>query len=989
MRGVLSATPARTTWRFPLEVGEITPDVPDEVLGLRDPHRGGDPSVRRALDRGAALATDGKVLTYSGDTEWTDALIPIADGADLFIMRMLRLRPRSHRPHEFRPLQAKRASFARRIMLTHMNPTMLARTTRRVARASDRGGRPRDRHLVRRASIRSAERPFSRNCATVAFDLGRCSPTAAGRRTSMLRRICCVRTGVRVLDIACASDRSRNRSSRPNRASPSSSATPAYRAGRAADRAQRRGPRRRSACAASASRSSRAPTSASPTSCAASATSSPRSQAARPRHARLRLFLRPRRSRSRARIILLGVDARLERESDIADRGGAAVRPDALRSADSPARAKVMMIDAARPLPFRPQGRALATRACRDRAAAGHADRLLVRARHASRRTGRARPTAPMPPPSPRCCARRAPTSTPHLHAHPQPHPSRRRKAQQTPWHISALSEPIELVPPEAAARRPCRRRRRSARRGRCARSVPTRPMRSRSRWTRSKATPSFVEAYPAPSATRSGVWAMIRARREALAWMRARADQHAASLLDLSAPLSERHVCVRRRAPPAPVSARGVPAAARFRRDGVRRVPMALEGEPLEYDEVYRVPRAAAAHHDGAAPGLSRRSAAAAAAHDFAGHGRGRHRASVARRAADRAAACARAAPRAAAFECELHAGWRRWRRRDDPVAAARASAGAIAAVPLPIRLRRRKSRQHKWHRVRSRRMSSRRASSALRRARTPGGVRQPPAAVLTPGTQPGTQPGTWPPGQRPAPGAIQPAPRRHNSAAGGRDASAAGQSWYPAVGSASAAATACGDARAERQRRADHAAAGAQPGTQQRPGFQRPPGAPPPGVAGRTPPGAHRRRDAACRPQPRPRRPAIATSAAARATDRAPPTVRPNAAPPPGPSRTAARPSPTGRRRPLRRPARRRRGRRPTAAGRCRLGRRRRRRRPRRLRAGCRPARPPGVRRRRGRPRPRRPPPHRRHVQPPQDGACVNARRALRRVMSARNDA
>ena len=32
------------------------------------------------------LARGGKVLSYSGDTEWTDALIPIADGADLFII---------------------------------------------------------------------------------------------------------------------------------------------------------------------------------------------------------------------------------------------------------------------------------------------------------------------------------------------------------------------------------------------------------------------------------------------------------------------------------------------------------------------------------------------------------------------------------------------------------------------------------------------------------------------------------------------------------------------------------------------------------------------------------------------------------------------------------------------------------------------------------------------------------------------------------------
>ena len=56
---------------------------------------------------------------------------------------------------------------------------------------------------------------------------------------------------------------------------------------------------------------------------------------------------------------LLGIDARLTRESDIPIEG---VRlSDLMRPlANSPARAKVVMIDAMRPLPFRPQGKGLA-----------------------------------------------------------------------------------------------------------------------------------------------------------------------------------------------------------------------------------------------------------------------------------------------------------------------------------------------------------------------------------------------------------------------------------------------------------------------------------------------------------------------------------------------------------------------------------------------------------------------------------------------------
>ena len=76
---------SKSAWRFPLDVGEITPGVPDQVLGLavctaEVIHQSGAPSTA------VRLADGQSVLAYSGDTEWTDALIPIADGADLFIV---------------------------------------------------------------------------------------------------------------------------------------------------------------------------------------------------------------------------------------------------------------------------------------------------------------------------------------------------------------------------------------------------------------------------------------------------------------------------------------------------------------------------------------------------------------------------------------------------------------------------------------------------------------------------------------------------------------------------------------------------------------------------------------------------------------------------------------------------------------------------------------------------------------------------------------
>jgi ribonuclease BN (tRNA processing enzyme) len=118
---------SKTKWRFPLEVGEISPDVPDEILGLSVRttaviHHSGAPSTAVRLSDG------NKTLTYSGDTEWTDALIQISDGADLFICECYEYARDLSGHLSFAKLSEKRARFnVGRMMLTHMNPTMLAR----------------------------------------------------------------------------------------------------------------------------------------------------------------------------------------------------------------------------------------------------------------------------------------------------------------------------------------------------------------------------------------------------------------------------------------------------------------------------------------------------------------------------------------------------------------------------------------------------------------------------------------------------------------------------------------------------------------------------------------------------------------------------------------------------------------------------------------------------------------------------------------------
>ena len=118
---------SKTKWRFPLEVSKITPGVPDEFLGLavrtaEVVHFSGAPSTAGRLSDGR------KTLVYSGDTQWVDALLQVADGADLFITECYDYSRDLSGHMNFATLKQNRAELrAKRIMLTHMNPTMLAR----------------------------------------------------------------------------------------------------------------------------------------------------------------------------------------------------------------------------------------------------------------------------------------------------------------------------------------------------------------------------------------------------------------------------------------------------------------------------------------------------------------------------------------------------------------------------------------------------------------------------------------------------------------------------------------------------------------------------------------------------------------------------------------------------------------------------------------------------------------------------------------------
>ena len=74
------------------------------------------------------LGVDGKTIAYSGDSEWTDALIEAGRDADLFIVEALSFDKRISQHLDYASFLANEARIgARRILLTHFGPEMLAR----------------------------------------------------------------------------------------------------------------------------------------------------------------------------------------------------------------------------------------------------------------------------------------------------------------------------------------------------------------------------------------------------------------------------------------------------------------------------------------------------------------------------------------------------------------------------------------------------------------------------------------------------------------------------------------------------------------------------------------------------------------------------------------------------------------------------------------------------------------------------------------------
>ena len=105
-----------------LAEGELTPLGELSVLPVRVVHGSGAPAYAYRI------GCTGKTIAYSGDTEWTDALKTVAEGADLFICESYFFDKAMKNHLSYRTLMAHRDELGcKRLIITHLGDDLLAR----------------------------------------------------------------------------------------------------------------------------------------------------------------------------------------------------------------------------------------------------------------------------------------------------------------------------------------------------------------------------------------------------------------------------------------------------------------------------------------------------------------------------------------------------------------------------------------------------------------------------------------------------------------------------------------------------------------------------------------------------------------------------------------------------------------------------------------------------------------------------------------------
>ena len=124
---VLFPGSTRIERRFAVDFVELADRRVTEVAGTRVTaftveHASGAPAYALRVEYGA------RTITYSGDTEWTEALIDAARDADCFVCEAYTFDRKVRFHLDYATVRAEAARLrARRIVLTHMGPSMLER----------------------------------------------------------------------------------------------------------------------------------------------------------------------------------------------------------------------------------------------------------------------------------------------------------------------------------------------------------------------------------------------------------------------------------------------------------------------------------------------------------------------------------------------------------------------------------------------------------------------------------------------------------------------------------------------------------------------------------------------------------------------------------------------------------------------------------------------------------------------------------------------
>jgi len=80
------------------------------------------------------------VITYSGDTEWTESLVEAARGADLFVCEAYFFEKKVEYHLDYQTLRENRQRLdCRRVVLTHMSADMLSRLSEADMQCADDG----------------------------------------------------------------------------------------------------------------------------------------------------------------------------------------------------------------------------------------------------------------------------------------------------------------------------------------------------------------------------------------------------------------------------------------------------------------------------------------------------------------------------------------------------------------------------------------------------------------------------------------------------------------------------------------------------------------------------------------------------------------------------------------------------------------------------------------------------------------------------------